>query len=242
MDLILKQFNFIFEIVAKFILTVFGWNEIKISSMLPERSVIVAQSTSKWDMFFLLLYKYAYNDKFKKHLLITDNSIFNQLPSKIKNYSNEIIPIINNSDEIINNICDKIIKNKVNNIIITPFNGNSYTKEFYEIAKILNVPIIVAGLDYEEKRLKIFEPIHFDYDNETEKDIIKEIKNSLKNIIPLNTKEINLEYRSHKKDEISVTNNYFFILIISTIAIIIIYFIYKYGLIRYTEKIRNWIM
>jgi hypothetical protein len=246
MNILVKQFNFLFEWIAKFILYLFGWKEIDMKNNLPNKYIIVSHNTSKWDLFFLILYKYANYDNFKNHILITNNNILNQIPKKLKSYTDDLIETMNGTNEIVDEICEKYINNKLEKIIVTPFVKDSYTNDFYKIAKILNLPIIISGLDYEEKKLKIYDAIHFDYNNETEKDIIREIKNNLKNIIPLNAETINLEYRSYNKNEVNVTNNQLLIFLFIFFIIIMIYIIYRYDIMKMIvnngDKIKNWIL
>jgi hypothetical protein len=229
------------EYGAKFILYMLGWREFQINKDLPKRFLVISQNTSKWDLILLVLHKYAYPEYFKNHILITNNELMNQLPKKIKMYSDEIIESAYENADII----DEKYEDK-DKIIMTPFYGDKYSDRFIKIAKKLNLPIVVSGLDYEDKRLKIFEPINFDFENEIEGDIIREIKNRLKNIIPLNIDYIKLEWRNHNKNEISVTNNQIGIILLIAFILIIIYYSYRYNIMSYMienkDKIKNMIL
>jgi hypothetical protein len=100
---------------------------------------------------------------------------------------------------------------------------------YYNIAKMLNVPITVCGFDYQEKIPKFFDPIYPDYENDSREEIEKILKMQMGDIIPLHPERSEVELKSYNKDKVSIYETYSVIIFISIIIFLIILW-WKYNI------------
>jgi hypothetical protein len=74
---------------------------------------------------------------------------------------------------------------------------------YYNIAKQLQVPLLVAGLDYEKKTVIASESINYD---RPEQEIKQFLFDKLKDIVPLYPKEEVVAIRKYNKNKLSIIN------------------------------------
>jgi 1-acyl-sn-glycerol-3-phosphate acyltransferase len=126
------------------------------------KGVLVMSHTSYWDFFIFVLYKLSYPNIFRSFYIVVAGRFFNnKLLSVILTYFG-CIPGNQTHDTKSGGITTKIVdqlKDKEKfHLMLSPKGGITklpWRSGYYYIAKMLNVPIAVVGIDYKLKCLKI---------------------------------------------------------------------------------------
>lgn len=189
--LVLKMFiNFLLMAISRFILTIFGWDlltdsQYQILNSQP-RSVVVFSHSSYYDLIIFTLYGLAYpNRQHKLRTLITPN-LYDWSP-KLFDYCGGIVASrVEDKNGLTGSIIDHLSQLDKFVFFISPkgtVRNTPWRTGYYHIAKELDVPIIVAGLDYEKQKVFVSLPI---YVNDSEPEIQKRCIERLKSIVPYN--------------------------------------------------------
>lgn len=170
-----------------------GWSSLSIN--LPPKLVCVFSHTSYCDFFLMLLYQYGYELKLKT--LIKPcyfNGVSGWLLRQVGGI--EATPIDERNGGAVQRIVNELHLLPQYHFMISP-KGSILKAEwrsgYFHIARLLNVPIIAVGLDYEEKKVKYGRLIN--HDNEV---IVKELLyEDLKEMIPLYPEQEVMPLRPH---------------------------------------------
>jgi 1-acyl-sn-glycerol-3-phosphate acyltransferase len=146
---------------CKWILSLFGWKSVgEFPHYLKKYVVIVAPHTSGWDFVVGVIARKAFGLERAKYLGKQElfkppfGFLFRWLGgypvdrSRNRNLVDEVVKIFNSREEF--------------GIALSPEGTRARVDKlktgFYNIAKNANVPIVMVGLDYENKRIKFGEP------------------------------------------------------------------------------------
>lgn len=212
--------------IAKFILVFMGWNLISHDVLQKlrksKRSVIVFSHTSYFDFYILILYLLAYPRELKSVKTLVKPQPFKHFGWILRRFG--AIPATKVDDKnggAVNRITNELKHLDSFMFLISP-KGSILKREwrsgYYHIAKQLNVPLKVAGLDYETQKIIVSDEID---SNKSESDIESFLKDELKEIVPLFPKEEVVDVRPYKHTRIINKTP----IIIISIVITIIYFL-----------------
>ena len=194
--------SFPFRLISKFILFSMGWSSIdeSIFNNLNEypNTVIVFSHTSYADFYILILYMIADPDKFKHVRTLVKPQPFEYMgwllrkmgaipATKVEDTKggavNRIVSDLKQSDR-----CTFLISPK-GTIIKRPWRSG-----YYHIAVALDAKLMVAGLDYEKKRVLTSNKIHHSQGEPAVKEFLEK---ELQVIVPLFPEEEIVTIRAH---------------------------------------------
>lgn len=184
------MYNLILQIIARTILYIIGWRKIDEKTFnkltINKRAVIVFSHTSYMDFYLMVLYLLAYPNRLHRIRTLIKPQPFSyaggiltklgaipstRLEDKNGGAVDRIVKILGDLPEFLFLISPKgtIIK-------------NNWRSGYYNIAKRLNIPLLVAGVDYVNKA-----PVAFSsYDTaKSEADLKPLLQRDISNIIPL---------------------------------------------------------
>lgn len=154
------------------------------------RAVLVMSHTSYWDFAMYVLYRLAYPDIFKSFYAVIAGRFFdNKLQARILRYFGGIPGnrTHNAKGDKLVSVITEILKAKESfHLLIAPKGGITklpWRSGYYYIAKGLNVPIGVVGVDYKFKCLWISGVLEYLSNIEQDEIILKMM---MKNITPRN--------------------------------------------------------
>jgi 1-acyl-sn-glycerol-3-phosphate acyltransferase len=144
------------RMLAKFILRICGWDSVGEVPIIDKAVLIAAPHTSNWDGFWLLVYKVAINVDVRflgKHTLFwwPLGSVLRAFGATPIDRSNpaRVVPQLISAFEAE----DKLF------LALSPEGTRKRTRYwktgFYRIAKVADVPIVLAFIDYEKKQMGI---------------------------------------------------------------------------------------
>lgn len=217
------------NLIAKLFLKMHGWNLLdekeKIKFLMIRKVILIYPHTSYWDFYFMILYRFAYPEELGDMYSLVKPQIFEKfgwLPLNLLGMVKSIRLEERNSG-LVENLAKKFSNIPRYKILISPKGSMSKTpirSGYYYLAKKLDVDILIAGLDYSSRSVRIAGSIYLeDFDEK----IIREIfLNYFKKITPLYP---NLEHSSFEnKPNLRITP-------IKILSLIIIFFFCIYILV-----------
>lgn len=207
--------------IFRLIILILGWNLIDKETYKIIKSkkkvITVFSHTTYFDFYIFVLYKLAYPGMLKHTKIVVKPQPF-RYAGFILRYLGAIpsTPVDQKKGGNVKHIVDELSKMECFNLLICP-KGTIIKKDwrtgYYYIAKTLNVPIIVGGMDYEFKKIIMFDIEQNDNIIETEKNI----KYYLSDIVPLYPECEVVEIRKHSQRSAIKYINIFYLLCIFTI-------------------------
>lgn len=203
--------SYLLSCYAHLLLWTIGWKVPSKASLdnffSHKRMVAVFSHTSYTDIFILFIYMLLDVKYLKKIYVLVMPQVFKYFGWFLR-YFNCIpsSPLEKRNASTVSYIVSQF-KDKDEFLFLISPKGTIQRKEwrsgYYHIAEQLNVPIAVAGLDYEEKIVKLFQPVVYITDEES---IKKDIISKLEQIIPLYKEREYGNFRTHNNDNISLVN------------------------------------
>lgn len=199
------------SLASRGLLKLLGWQSFNHNNKLSEHKYIVCvfSHTSYYDFFIMLLYKYGYYDYFYNLTVVIRPDYFQYpLLGKFLKYIGGIEgsqTTCKNGGKV-NYIVDKIKENESSKFLICPKGTivrGEWRTGYYHIAKTLNAPLCVVGLDYERKNVYIGDAIP---NTAGETTIKQQLYNELGQIVPLHPEQENMPIRDHNSYDVSVTS------------------------------------
>jgi 1-acyl-sn-glycerol-3-phosphate acyltransferase len=238
---IIKILFYFISSIAKWILFIFGWEKLvipkeKLDVFFDEnfKGIFVISHTSYWDGIIFFLYKLAYPDIFHRSLIVVKPQIFDFLPAYLQNFLKNLGFIRASYYEeknagFVNSTVNLLSEKKSYFFFISPKGCRDafpWRSGYYNTAKILNVPLVVCGLDYETKSLKFFDPIYPDYESDTKDDLEIKLKHQMGEIIPLHPERSEVNLRKFDENKVGVFQFYSILIFISIVIFILIFYFY----------------
>jgi 1-acyl-sn-glycerol-3-phosphate acyltransferase len=175
--------------LCKLILRILGWKtEVAFPHHLKKYIVIVAPHTSNWDFVIGVLFRKALGLERARYLGKKElfdppfGFLFRWLGgypvdrSQNKNMVEEVVKIFNSKEEFGIALSPEGTRKKVDKL----------RTGFYNIAKKANVPIVMVGIDFENKQLIVPEPFHASDNQETDFEHILKFFRPIKGKYPEN--------------------------------------------------------
>lgn len=252
-------FNFIFIVIswiARVILYILGWSPVGMTkerlSIFHEnfKGVFVISHTSYLDGLIFVLYRIGYSDIFGRSTIVIKPQIFEMVPVILHPILKAFgfvksTKIENTGEGFVNTTVNTLSEKETYLFFISPKGARypmPWRSGYYNIAKLLNVPIVVCGFDYIEKIPKFFDPIYPDYENESREEIEKILKEKMGEIIPLHPERSEVELKSYNKELISIYESYsVFIFLAIMIFIIILWWKYNINPIHPIKKVYSFV-
>jgi 1-acyl-sn-glycerol-3-phosphate acyltransferase len=240
---ILHIFQIIFSRLAKFLLLLIGWNFItdkknEYKNLVANKNyLVVFPHTTYWDAVIFMIYRNAYPDIFRNSKMYLKPDYFDNTSYGVNLFLNKLgffrANSVNNEkkEHTIKKTTEKLKNLSSNYLLWMSPKGTIMNKPwrsgYYYLAKELNIPIVVAGLDYEKKQCVISDIFHIDFEKDSKDSVEEKIKNSMSKIVPLNIENSEIEIKeNYDKENITVINwkNFFiFLFIFITVCVLIWY-------------------
>ncbi len=171
-----KRKNRFLKLLARVYFFFFRW---KTEGEIPDVKkgiVLVAPHTSNWDFVHLLFFSFLIEVKvswFGKH------TIFRGPFNRLFRYFGGIPVDRSRHHSFVEKMVEEFEKRERFILALSPEGTRSPVKKwksgFYFIAKRLNIPVVLLGLDYREKVITFLPPLYFNENTEKE-DAIREVK------------------------------------------------------------------
>ncbi len=171
-----KRKNRFLKLLARVYFFFFRW---KTEGEIPDVKkgiVLVAPHTSNWDFVHLLFFSFLIEVKvswFGKH------TIFRGPFNRLFRYFGGIPVDRSMHHSFVEKMVEEFEKRERFILALSPEGTRSPVKKwksgFYFIAKRLNIPVVLLGLDYREKVITFLPPLYFNENTEKE-DAIREVK------------------------------------------------------------------
>jgi hypothetical protein len=201
--------------ISKIILYISGWQlvneeEVERIKRISNKSVWTFSHTSRWDALLFLLYKYTYPEIFQKTRIPLQPQVYDALPKFAHSFLNHIGFIKTTPHEVknggfIQTIVDTLRKEKEFIFMISPKgkrDNSPWRSGYYVVAKEFNCDLVACGLDYENKKIKVFDPIGIQDRSREEMDRI--LQEKLEDIVPLHPECSEVNLRKYKKQNIGL--------------------------------------
>jgi len=218
MDIVLQK-------ISKLILYLSGWkhfNETDMTKYLKrdQSYVLTFSHTSVWDGVIFLLYKFAYPNVFRESRMPVKPQLYDSLPKWTHSILNDIGFIKSTAYEkknggFIKSTIDLLKKEKNFLLFISPKGkreNSPWRTGYYVLGQSLNCDYMACGLDYEKKRLVMFDPISGK--NKSREQIETILQRQLEQIVPLNTECSEIPLREHQKQNITIVGISFAIILL----------------------------
>ena len=237
-------FKIILSRLAKFLLLLTGWNFITEKKTeykkltYKKNYLFIFPHTTYWDGVIFLLYRTAYPEIFANSRLYLTPQIYDNLPYAATLFLNHIgflrAKSINESkkENTIEKTISQLKQEKSNFLLwISPkgsIMNRPWKSGYYYLAKELNVPIAVLGLDFEKKEAVLADVYDFNYETDTIDIIEEKIRHSLGKITPLNPEnseiQINTNYDKNNLSAVNWKNLFFFLFLLLVVICLFWYF------------------
>ena len=211
----INYIDIVLQKISKLILYLTGWKFIDKDQMdriynIGNKSIWTFSHTSTWDAIVLLLYKYAYPEYGKRLKFAVKPQVYDVLPK----WTHSILDNIgfikatayeNKNGGFVKFVVERLQKEREFSFLISPkgMRDNSpWRSGYYVIAKELNCELVACGLDYEKKKIIVFDPITIE--NRTKEEIDRVLQEKLEDIVPLNPECSEINLREYKKQNISI--------------------------------------
>jgi hypothetical protein len=201
--------------ISKFILYISGWqllneDEIQRIKRISNKSVWTFSHTSRWDAFLFLLYKYTYPEVLQKTRMPLQPQVFDALPKFAHSILNHIGFIRATPHEVKNggfvqSVVEMLKIEKEFILMISPKgkrDNSPWRSGYYVVAKEFNCELVACGLDYENKKIKVFDPIMIQ--DRSREEIDRILQEKLEDIVPLNPECSEVNLRKYKKQNIGI--------------------------------------
>jgi hypothetical protein len=211
--------------ISKSILYLLGWehfDEIRAHEYKKKGKnyVLTFSHTSVWDGVIFILYKFAHPDIFRNSKIPVKPQIYDSLPRWAHSFLDHLGFIKSTAYEKKNGgfvgSTIELLKNKKDFLFIISPKGkrekSPWRSGYYTIGQTLNCDYIACGLDYEKKKILMFEPISGKDKTKEEVDTI--LQKQLEQIIPLNIEYSEVCLRKHKKQNITIVGISFGIILL----------------------------
>jgi hypothetical protein len=199
--------------ISKIILYINGWQllneeEIERIKRISNKSVWTFSHTSRWDAIVFLLYKYTYPEIFQKTRMPVQPQVYETLPKFTHSILNHIGFIKTTAHEVKNggfvqSVVEMLRKEKEFILMISPKGKRDnipWRSGYYAVAKEFNCELVACGLDYENRKIKVFDPIKIQ--DRPREEIERILQEKLEDIIPLNPECSEVNLRKYKKQNI----------------------------------------
>lgn len=195
------------KIISTCALYLLGWKSFDLQHKYEQHPYIVCvfSHSSYYDFFIMLLYKYKYYDQLHNLKVVIRPDFFNYFGFILRRLGG--IPatnIANKNGGKTEHIVNTIQQEPTARLLICPKGTiirGEWRTGYYHIAKALNAPLCVVGLDYEQKNIYFGGLVHV---NEDEPTIRDKLYKELGQIVPLHPEQENMEIRPHNASLVSV--------------------------------------
>lgn len=193
--------------ISTCILYLMGWKPLNLQNHYDQHKYIVCvfSHSSYYDFFIMLLYKYKYYNKLHNLKVIIKPDYFQYMGFLLKRIGGiAATNIANKNGGKTQQIVEELQNEPSTKLLICPKGTilrGEWRTGYYYIAKELNAPLCVVGLDYEQKNVYFGDVIHVD---EEEPIIRDKLYKELSNIVPLHPEQENMEIRSHSSKDVYV--------------------------------------
>ena len=206
------------QILCRFIIFVLGWHSLdkQVVSRLQKnpRTVLVFSHTSYCDFYIMLLYKIAFSSDLYDVKVIVKPEPFKYAGPFLRALG--AIPagsVENKNSGTTQAIVEELRKYQHFCLLISPkgsIDKKPWRLGYYHIAKELQIPIMVVGLDYEKKKVWI----SLDYIMDQDEEIIRKyLYKELAEIVPLFPADEVVEIRPHDQKKRNVISGWRLIII-----------------------------
>jgi len=207
--------DYFLQKISKLILYINGWNFIDDEQMnrirrISNKSVWTFSHTTNWDAFVFLLYKYAYPDIGKRMRFAVKPQVYDALPKWTHSVLDKIGFIKATAYEdknggFVKSVVNRLQKEEEFSFLISPKgkrDNSPWRSGYYVIAKELNCDLVACGLDYERKKIMVFDPITVSDRSRNEIDRI--LQEKLQEIVPLNPEYSEVKIRKYNNDRLGI--------------------------------------
>lgn len=209
-NVLINEFNLLNKIMSKIISTcvlyLLGWKSLNLNNKYYQPYIVcVFSHSSYYDFFIMLLYKYKYYDVLHNLKVVIKPDFFKYFGYLLRRIDG--IPATNIAHQNGGKtafIVNEVQKSPTARLLICPKGTiirGKWKTGYYHIAKALNAPLCVVGLDYERKNIYFGDTMEI---NEEEPIIQKKLYQELGNIVPLHPEQENMPIRPHNMDNVSV--------------------------------------
>lgn len=222
--------------IARCILYATGWSLFNESQDIQKRLgkgkyVMAISHSSIWDALIFLAYKYAHPEVFSNSLIVVKPQIYEAVPDWVKNVLDNVGFIKATSYEEKNGgfvkASTEMLKEKKKFLfLISPKGAREkypWRSGYYNIAKEMGCDICTCGLDYEKKKIVVFDPVSVR--NKSKEEIEPILQKQMGSIVPLYPYCSEVDLRCHSPSNTSLLKVSF--LLILLVLILIFLFIYN---------------
>jgi 1-acyl-sn-glycerol-3-phosphate acyltransferase len=202
---------FLYAWFFRVILFMLGWysiNPIVLRRLMRyDRSVLVFSHTSYTDFYILLVYLLAYPEELAPVRMLVKPEPFAYMGWLLRRIGAlPATPVDSKQGGAVNRIVEELSKSSRWYFLISPKGTivrRQWRSGYYHIAQYFNVPIMVAGLDYELKEIVVSNCI---YPTISECEARKLLEHELSDIVPLYPEDEVVEVRQHNSARRTVVN------------------------------------
>jgi hypothetical protein len=199
---------------SKWILYLMGWETFHDQGILSNHSnqklIMTFSHTSIWDGIIFLLYRFAYPETLGKMNMFLNSKMYDSVPSYFQPMMQKLGFIRTTAYEddkggLIKNVYEQFKNHKSLYLLISPKGKrikSHWRTGYYVMAKLLDCKILACGLDYEKKKVILFEPISIEDKQREQVEPI--LQKQLEDIIPLNPECSEVGLRKFKKQNIGI--------------------------------------
>jgi len=210
----------IVQVFCRTFLSFFGW-EYRVDRNLidnQKRIVAIYPHTSKWDYFLSIFYLLSHYDVFERSYYIIKPQLFEGFFGKFISYFNGL-PSSRMEEHglgTVDRISKKLLEKDEFLFLISPegmLNFNEWRSGYFNIAKKTNAVIVVLGVDYEKKMIKIISQTDTINDDSNFEEMEKKFKEDMSQIVPLYPENCITSFQVENiKDKVTSVIDYSYVL------------------------------
>ena len=219
------------KFIFRFILHLIGWSyyDWKQADQLInlKKAVVVFSHTSYWDFWLIMLYRFAYPEYLKDVYIVMKPQPFSKWYG-VWLHKFKFIPstrLEDPSNNFVKRTKTLVDSKKRAYILISPkgmMNLNQWKSGFYYLAKGLNIPIVVVGLDFQVRQLRILKS-HYVNNNESYDDMLEKLQKEMGNVVPLYPKCVPYKLQKYDINNVGVLDPFLINMILYIIGCYTIY-------------------
>jgi hypothetical protein len=228
--------EFITSKIARCILYTWGWSLIEASDeknmkFAKGKNIMAISHSSVWDALIFLIYKYAYPEILSNSLIVVKPQIYDAVPLWVQSILDKIGFVKATAYEQKNGGFVKATSELLNQkkkflFLISPKGAREnypWRSGYFALAKELGCNVCACGLDYEKKKIVVFEPISVK--DKTREEVEPILQKQIGSIVPLYPNCSEVELRQFNPSRTSLFRISFFIIML----ILFIFFLYYYS-------------